>query len=107
MANLRKVLFVSLCHFRRWPTNPRMYLLLILLAGYINMMLYPVRDFCAQYNVAISPWVFPYLMAEPYSLLMVMLGIVLLFCDAPFLDEEQPYVILRAGRLCWCAAQIL
>lgn len=107
MDNMRKVLFIALCHFLRWPSNPRMYLLLILLTGYMNMMLHPLRKFCEQYNTLISPWVFPYLMAEPYSLLMVMLGIVLLFCDAPFLDEEQPYIILRSGRLCWCFAQML
>lgn len=106
MANLRKSLFIALYHFRRWPTNPRIYLLFILLAGYIHMMVYPIRNFCAIYDVRISPWIFPCLMAEPYSLLMIMLGIILLFCDAPFLDEEQPYVILRAGRKCWCIAQL-
>jgi hypothetical protein len=40
-------------------------------------------------------------------LLLIMLGIVLLFCDAPFIDAHQPYVIIRSGKRDWLLGQIL
>lgn len=45
--------------------------------------------------------------AQPYSLLMILLGLILLFCDAPFMESEQPYIIMRSGREIWTAGQIL
>jgi hypothetical protein len=30
-----------------------------------------------------------------------------LFCDAPFVDQSQPYVILRSKRVAWSLGQIL
>ena len=30
--------------------------------------------------------------------MMLFLGVVLLFCDAPFIEDEQPYIMLRSGR---------
>lgn len=107
MDSLRKALHIAGNNFRKWAANPRMYVILLLLLGYINMMLAPIRQFCRQSGHRAAPWVFPFLMAEPYSLLMVLLGLILLFCDAPFMDHQQPYMITRAGRKVWAAGQLL
>jgi len=36
-----------------------------------------------------------------------MLLPILLFCDAPFLDEQQPFQIIRTGRTRWAIGQIM
>ena len=37
----------------------------------------------------------------------MFLGIILLFCNAPFTDEQQLFVMLRVGKLRWFVGQIL
>lgn len=39
--------------------------------------------------------------------MMLFLGVVLLFCDAPFIEDEQPYIMLRSGRRIWFIGQML
>lgn len=107
MDKLRKISHIALHNFKKWITNPRMYIVFLLMLGYITMMLNCVNDFCHSSGYRITPWVFPFLMAQPYSLLMLLLGIILLFCDAPFIDSEQPYILLRSGRNVWTAGQML
>src|SRR5699024_1005021 len=66
-----------------------------------------VGDFCARGGYTVGPWVFPFLLAEPYSRLMVMLGLILLLCDAPFIESDHPALLLRSGRRTWTAGQVL
>lgn len=40
-------------------------------------------------------------------MMMLFLGVVLLFCDAPFIEDEQPYIMLRSGRRIWFIGQML
>ncbi len=107
MDKIRKVIFLAGNNFRKWSANPRIYMILLLLIGYLNMMLSPIRDFCQTVEYPIAPWVFPFLMTQPYSLLMLLLGLILMFCDAPFIESEQPYIITRTGRMLWTGGQIV
>lgn len=45
--------------------------------------------------------------SDDHVVLIVTLGAMLLFCDAPFIDLEQPYIVLRSGRKTWVWGQIL
>lgn len=61
---------------------------------------------------AVSPWIFNFLFAGFYigtGLLKVLLllGAVLLFCNAPFLHRNKPFLILRCGREAWAFGDIL
>lgn len=107
MDRLRKVLLIAGNNFKKWTANPRMYVVLLLMAGYTAMMLNCISAFLSGSGYRIAPWVFPFFMGQPYSLLMILLGLILLFCDAPFIDREQPYVIMRTGRTAWTVGQIL
>lgn len=71
------------------------------------MMFGPIRSFCQETGYAIHPYVFPFFLAEPYSLLMVLLGFILLLCDAPFIEEGHPYLIMRSGRTIWTWGQLV
>lgn len=106
MGRLRKVLFISGNNFKKWAVNPRTYIVLLLIIGYITMMLSCISTFLDESSYQITPWVFPFFMAQPYNLLMILLGLILLFCDAPFIESEQPYIVMRAGRKTWTAGQL-
>lgn len=106
MDSLYKALHLAGSKFKKWAMNPRIYVILLLLVGYINMMMGPIGGFCHSSGYRVAPWLFPFLMAEPYSLLMILLGLILLFCDAPFIEAEQPYILMRTGRKIWTAGQM-
>lgn len=86
--------------------TPRFYIAVILVAILFQQMTGPIRTFCAQTGYAVTPWLFPHFMGEHYIQNIFSLGIVLIFCDAPFIKNNTPYVILRTGRRKWLWSQI-
>jgi len=105
-----KVIRICSCctqNLRKWPSNPRIYVLGLLLIAFLGEIVRPIANFSSSVQVAVTPWVFPYLPLSKSVLLVLMLGIVLLFCDAPFIDAHQPYVIIRSGKRDWLLGQIV
>ncbi|QNK42255.1 hypothetical protein [Caproicibacter fermentans] len=100
---------ITLCglDFRKWISSSRIKIILLLIVLMIYNYLQGVRSFTNAVHVSVTPWSLPFLMTTFNSLIIVMLGFVFLYCDAPFLDEQQPYLILRVGREIFSAAQIL
>ncbi|GAB6172484.1 hypothetical protein JCM15765_19620 [Paradesulfitobacterium aromaticivorans] len=107
MAKIFRILSCSTQNLRKWSANPRIYVLVLLLLGLLSEVIRPIADFSSAVQVAATPWVFPYLALSQRVLLLLMLGIVLLFCDAPFIDAHQPYVIIRSGKKDWLWGQIV
>lgn len=84
-----------------------MYVVLILITGYLSMTVAPVRAFCNETGYNANPLIMPFLLTRDYSVLIFFLGLVLLFCDAPFIESEQPYIIMRTGRKIWVLGQFI
>ncbi|MDR2736378.1 MAG: hypothetical protein LBB49_02305 [Gracilibacteraceae bacterium] len=93
-------------NIRKWPGNPRIYVIVLLLASFLLSLLVYVRRFCADADIGVTPWLFPFLMDNPYLVFIFMLGILLLFCDAPFVDSHQSSMIIRMGKTTWALGQI-
>ncbi len=94
-------------NIRRWATNPRIYILAALLIIFLWDYIGPILHFSQAVGYRVSPWVFPFLSNTFYIQMILMLGIVFLFCDAPFLNEGQPYLLIRSGRVHWAVGQVL
>lgn len=107
MDSVRKSFAACFQNFRKWSSNPRLIVILLLLITFINIAEQGIRLFAQSAHIAVSACVFPFIMADWYQLFIIMLGLVMLFCDAPFLDDQQPYVVIRTGKHCWLAGQIL
>jgi hypothetical protein len=108
MAKKNTVIF-SMAHnnIKKWLTNPRIYLIVVLLVAYFHSRISPIYMFCESYDVRISPFIFPYFMSDRHVVLITSLAAMLLFCDAPFIDSEQPYIVLRSGRKKWIFGQLV
>lgn len=107
MDSIKKGFLISFYNIKKWIMNPRMYIILILCVLYSRFTLEPIQKFCTTVGIGITPFVFPFLMADKYSRMIVLFLVILLFCDAPFVDTSHPYMILRSGRKKWFAGQIL
>ena len=94
-------------NFRKWGTNPRIYILFLILGGFVHHVMQSLCDVAETLETGITPWLLPFLCSDLYAGLYILLGFVLLFCNAPFVDRHQPYAIIRIGKSRWMAGQML
>ena len=107
MRKIPSYLPIATNNIRRWLNNPRIFILAALLFILLWEFLHPILAFSNAVGYRVSPWLFPFLSSYSYTQRIMMFGIVLLFCDAPFAHEGQPYVIIRSGRIHWTLGQLL
>lgn len=94
--------------FRRWGSTPRIYVIFILALFMVHQWVrIPIVSFVKDVHVAVTPWYYPFLMENWYISMMIQIGAVLLFCDAPFFNSGTPYLFIRAGRRWWFIGQVL
>lgn len=107
MHRMHRILSVANVNLKKCSSNPRIYISALLILGYLYLLENPIRSFASAVNINVTPWIFPFLLNDVYSQMMIFLGIVLVFCDAPFLDSAQPYMILRSGKKGWLLGEYL
>lgn len=93
--------------FLKWKGSPKIWVVGLFLIFYVYDLTSPIVAFCQDVDYAVSPWLFPYFFSNPTTLLLFMLAFVLYLCDAPFLDQQQVFVLLRTGRRKWAVGQFL
>ncbi|MBX4262782.1 hypothetical protein KTC96_23270 (plasmid) [Clostridium estertheticum] len=106
MNNISKYISISSNNIRRWLINPRIYILATLLSILLWNYLSPILNFSNSMRYRVTPWIFPFISDFAYTHMMMMFGIVFLFCDAPFMNEGQPYFLIRCGRTQWAMGQV-
>lgn len=102
-----KSLQIALLGIRKWLSNPRMYLVFLMLAVFEWTLVQDVRAYAVSVGMSISCWYFPFLFVNGINCLFYYLTLILMYCNAPYVDEHQIYVMLRSGRTDWFAGQIL
>jgi hypothetical protein len=90
----------------KWSTTPRVISLFVIIAAFLAYHAHSLVQFAAAEGKVLTPWVFPHLLT-PAMLLVYGSFTLLLFCDAPFMDNHTPFVIVRSGRLAWLGGQLL
>jgi len=107
MHNLHKVICTCNQNIRKWPTNPRIYVIALFILCFLNIEERLVNTLCKIVSMPVNPWLFPFLETADFIRMIIMFGVIMLFCDAPFIDSTQPYVIARSGKYQWVIGQIL
>ena len=106
MDKIRMVISIATNNIRKWSVNPRIYILGILLVLLVFSIVEPIKNFSRVMGYRITPWLFPFVSNFVITQIMLLLGIVFLFCDAPFMDRSQAYIFIRSGRTMWVIGQI-
>ncbi len=107
MDSIRKSLRICFVAFRKMIRTPRFYVAFLWFACLIGLFAMPVRNFCIATGIDVAPWMFPLLTEEDVYQLFIIIGAMILFCDAPFLHADSSWQILRAGRKNWFWGNIL
>ncbi|MDC3424448.1 hypothetical protein NC797_07990 [Aquibacillus sp. 3ASR75-11] len=98
--------YVCYQNLRKWTSNYRVWIVAILLIILTQNFTKEIIDFANDININVSPWLFPFLFTQKFIKLLFFFPLILLFSDAPFIDDNQPYVIARSGRIPWSVGQI-
>lgn len=107
MSNLLKIWKICILNFRKWVVSPRVYVVAALILLFTNMVISPIVDLADSVEENVTPWLIPFIMSDSYMIIVIFVCAVLLFCDAPFTDEQQPYIIIRSNKIYWATGQIL
>jgi len=105
--NTKNVLRVCGNNFLKWRANARVLVTFLLAAIFLYSATDGLRAIAVESDMAVTPWAFPFLSANDAMHQLLFLLAVFLFCDAPFFDEQYPYVCARCGRRVWARGQVL
>ncbi len=107
MKWLKIIKAVVLQNYRKWKCDYRIWIALILLLVFIHSYTKGIADLCSYYHIKSSPWFYPFLYSQYYSKILFFLPLLLIFSNAPFIDNNQLYVIARAGKTKWFIGQVI
>ena len=104
-----KVLRCVLVHdLKKGLTNYRSILAVPLVFMIVHRSSEAIRMLCAKYQATASPLpFFTYMTSTATMSALLLLCWLMLMCDAPFIDDTQPYILLRSGRILWSFGQML
>ena len=107
MENFIKIVRISNYHMRMLTSTIRIPALIIMVACFLFQNLIPVVQFSEAVNIGTTPYAFAHLTNDYICQLIMIAGGVVLFCNAPFEDDEYIYMLPRAGRFSWAFGQII
>ena len=89
MDRIRMSLRVCQIRLRKTFTTPRFYVALLWIAILFHVMTVGIRGFCEQTGVDVTFWMLPFMTRYNGDQIIIVLGALLLFCDAPFLEPNS------------------
>lgn len=107
MKLCKTIFHMCTVNFRNWSTDYKIWTAAVLLLLFCRTYTKDYGYFCYSIQMNMSPWVFPILIGARYLRILFFLPLILIFCNAPFIDNNQPYLIVRSRRLAWSLGQIL
>lgn len=97
----------GMTNYRKWLHNPRYWIIAVLLFIFANNVSSAFMEIALLSDTELSVWIFPFFMYDRYLQFCISLCLIMLFCDAPFMDNLHPYYLQRIGRKKWFFGQLL
>lgn len=112
METFKAAVVIARQNLAEWRKNDRILVLLILTALLICIYIGKLPIYAIKHNEKNTLFLMPLLFTDGINangLLKVLLffGTILLFCNAPFLDEHKYFLILRSRRTGWWLGEVL
>ncbi len=107
MRAIKTVLSICLQNLRKWATDYRVMAIAVLAFIMVQIYIDDMRKISAGLGTSMPIWIFPFLYSQFFTKIIYTLLVVLLFCNAPFIDSNQTFVYIRSGRKKWLCGQIL
>lgn len=112
MGWFRQGFLVAKGNYSRWRSDERIWFVFIIIAILIVEYYNGFTRYGLDYGKTITPFVLPLAfgvgrVANGMLKILVYIGALVLFSDAPFMDLRKPYVISRIGRRSWWLGECL
>ena len=108
--SVKSVAIIAAQDIRAWGQNFRMIMLLMILGMVIGKFCADVSEYARSIDEPVNVLgILPCLYSQRkfFNHLMIQLGIVLMFSNAPFKGGSAQFTVMRMGYGKWCAGQIL
>lgn len=93
--------------FKRLFLCPKIYLILIITSFFMWEIAEQVNDIARQWEIGVSPYLYPVYVSEGLGCLYTILLIVVLMSDAPFANGAELYTALRVQGWQWYGGKLL
>lgn len=98
---------ICIQNIRKWSSNNRIKMSFILAVLCVYIYTSGIGTLGDYMGAKSSPWLFPFLFSYRYMKIVFMAPVIFMFCDAPFVDANQVYIMLRTNRKKWCIGQMM
>lgn len=105
--NIRIVFFIAIEGIKKWTTQSRMYVVVLSIFVFAWTQIQEIRVSLVEQNLGMTYCFSPFLFSCFICTLFLYLSVILMFCDAPFIDRQQLFVIVRSGKGNWFLGKIL
>lgn len=107
MNSLKTIFRICAQNFRKWQTDYRIWTITLFLIIMTLIYVDDVKKVADYTGGGMSVWIFPFLYSQFYTKVLFTLPVVLMFCDAPFVDKNQLFIMMRTTRTKWLCGQLL
>ena len=102
-----KSIRICIQNMRKWLGNSRITVALMVIFLFTFMYTKGLGKICEYTGEKLSWYIFPFLTTYRYMQILYLFPLIMIFSDAPFIDSNQQFVMVRAGRLSWGIGQML
>jgi len=98
MTNIKLSVLCTGVTLRKWIGNKRIYSVAAVIIVFCFYTFWCLRQYASIVEMPVTPWVFPFFLSFPVMVMVYGCMAALLFCNAPFTDNQMPFLIIRTGR---------
>jgi len=107
VRSLKTIINICLQDLRKWQRDYRILIIAILLFLLVYDNVKSYRSISLSLNEPPSIWIYPFLYTQYHQKLIFTIPLLLLFSNAPFIDNNAVYVIARCKKSDWHLGQFL
>ena len=68
---------------------------------------HPLGEVGAKYSIPVNGFAAAFIWSDHLTVFILFLGIFIMFCDLPFKDNQQMFLLSRSGKRVWIFSQVL
>lgn len=107
MDSIKTVFAITVQNFRKWQTDYRIWTIAVIMVIITLIYVDDAKKLADFLNTDVPVWIFPFMYSQFYIKALYTLPVVLMFCDAPFVDQNQVFAMMRTMRIKWLCGQVL
>ncbi len=107
MRSIKTAVSICLQDIRKWKTDYRVWIIAVLSLIMVWIYIDDMKRIAGGLGTDLPIWIYPFLYSQFHTKLIFTLPIILLFCNAPFVDGNQMFVYMRTGKNKWLWGQIM